>query len=112
MSSYARPCVKCRASVAREGRSLAGARSRVSRPGRGSVRAPGAAPPIVSLIGVYPFFRMNQLIVAYHVRAATAPITLGDELADYKRVPPEKLKPWSLGTGLAVRDWLATRQSA
>jgi len=26
-----------------------------------------------------------------------------------KRVPPEKLRPWSFGTGLAVRDWLAAR---
>ena len=42
---------------------------------------------IVALIGVYSFFRMNQVIVAYHVRAEGT-ITLGEELADYKRILP------------------------
>lgn len=64
---------------------------------------------IVALIGVYSFFRMNQVIIAYHVRAEGV-ITLGDELADYKRVPSEKLRPWPQGTGQAVSDWLAARQ--
>lgn len=59
-------------------------------------------------IGNYAFFEMNQLILAYHV-PARGKITLGDELADYKRVPVERLKPWTLGTGPAVRDWLAQR---
>lgn len=63
---------------------------------------------IVRLIGVYPFERMNQIIVAYHVRA-TGTLTLGDELAGYKRVPPDRLKPWRSGTGQAVADWLASR---
>ncbi len=60
---------------------------------------------ICDLVGVYDFQRRNQLIVAYHVQAA-GDIELGDELADIKRVPPEKLVPWGFGTGLAVRDWL------
>ena len=64
---------------------------------------------IVALIGVYSFFRMNQVIVAYHVRAEGT-ITLGEELADYKRIVPEKLRPWPMGTGQAVSDWLAARQ--
>jgi ADP-ribose pyrophosphatase YjhB (NUDIX family) len=60
---------------------------------------------IVAMIGVYAFVEMHQLIVAYHVRA-TGTVRLGDELADYKRVPPDRLKPWPMGTGHAVRDWL------
>lgn len=64
---------------------------------------------IVSLVGLYRFELMNQLIVAYHVRAS-GPIVLGDELAAYKRIPPEKLRPWPMGTGQAVADWLARRQ--
>lgn len=62
-------------------------------------------------IGYYPFFEMNQLLLAFHV-PAHGPITLGEELADIKRVPIERLKPWTIGTGPAVRDWLANRRSA
>ncbi len=60
-------------------------------------------------IGNYAFFEMNQLILAYHV-PARGEIALGEELADYKRVPVERLKPWTIGTGPAVRDWLAARR--
>ena len=35
-----------------------------------------------------------------------------NELADYKRVPPEKLRPWPMGTGQAVTDWLAARHDS
>jgi NADH pyrophosphatase NudC (nudix superfamily) len=63
---------------------------------------------IVSFIGAYAFAEMNQLILAYHVRAH-GEIALGDELAGVKAVPPDKLRPWPLGTGRAVRDWLERR---
>ena len=63
------------------------------------------------LIGLYPFSAMNQLIIAYHVRA-TGEICLGDELDQYKLISPTALKPWSFGTGLAVADWLKQRTSA
>jgi NAD+ diphosphatase len=59
-------------------------------------------------IGNYAFFEMNQLILAYHV-LTRGEIALGEELAAIKRVPVERLKPWTLGTGPAVRDWLARR---
>lgn len=62
-------------------------------------------------IGYYPFFEMNQLILAFHV-PASGEITLSEELADIKRVPVERLKPWTIGTGPAVRDWLAHRFAA
>lgn len=60
----------------------------------------------VSLIGVYPFERKNEIIIAYHVQTAGV-IVLNEELAEFRLVPPEKLRPWEFGTGLAVRDWLA-----
>ena len=60
-------------------------------------------------LGNYTFFEMNQLLLAYHV-TAWGDIILGDELADIKRVPVERLKPWTIGTGPAVRDWLALRR--
>ena len=63
---------------------------------------------IVRLVGVYPFELMNQIIVAYHVRAKGEPV-ISDELAGFKRVPIAKLRPWDMGTGQAVKDWLAAR---
>lgn len=66
---------------------------------------------IVSLVGVYPFAPMNQVIIAYHVRAE-GEITVGDELAAVKEIPIAKLRPWPFGTGDAVRDWLANRPSS
>lgn len=62
------------------------------------------------LVGNYAFFEMNQLILAYHV-PARGEIILGAELADIKRVAIERLKPWTIGTGPAVRDWLASRRN-
>lgn len=60
------------------------------------------------LIGVYEFARMNQVIIAYHVVAGGA-IRLGEELVDYRLIEPAKLRPWPLGTGLAVADWMRAR---
>jgi len=61
-----------------------------------------------TLIGVYPFFPANEVVIAYHVRAV-GEIVLNEELAEYRLIEPGKLKAWEFGTGLAVRDWLAGR---
>lgn len=63
------------------------------------------------LVGLYPFGRRNELIIAYHV-PATGTVRLNEELADVRRIAPEKLRPWDFGTGLAVADWLKRRTSA
>lgn len=64
----------------------------------------------VNYIGMYPFYRMNQLIIAYHVLAEEGEIKLDtSELEDYKLVPIEKVRPWNAGTGVALRDWLRTK---
>jgi len=63
---------------------------------------------IVGLIGVYAFPQRNELIVAYHVEAQ-GEVALGDEIEEVKRVDPARLRPWPLGTGLAVADWIARR---
>ncbi len=68
----------------------------------------GLTATAVTLIGVYPFHRMNQVIIAYHV-VASGPITLNDELVDYRRVEPAKCTAWKAGTGYALRDWLRSR---
>jgi NADH pyrophosphatase NudC (nudix superfamily) len=68
----------------------------------------GLATISADLIGLYPFPRMNQLIIAYHV-VASGDIVLNEELAEIRMVAPDRVKPWDFGTGLAVRDWLAAR---
>ena len=65
---------------------------------------------IVSFVGHYAFQMRNQIIFAYHVRAQ-GEITLGDELESIKAIPPEEVRPWSLGTGPALKDWLAARRN-
>jgi NADH pyrophosphatase NudC (nudix superfamily) len=64
---------------------------------------------VVAPIGVYAFPERNELILAYHVEAR-GEVRPGTELAGYKRIRPEKLRPWPFGTGHAVRDWLAKRE--
>jgi NADH pyrophosphatase NudC (nudix superfamily) len=60
------------------------------------------------LIGVYDFARRNEVIIAYHV-LAEGEVRLGEELADYRLISPERLRPWPMGTGLAMADWLRAR---
>lgn len=61
------------------------------------------------LIGVYPFPRRHEVIMAYHVMACGI-IRLNEELVEFRRIAPDKLRDWDYGTGLAVRDWLRTRR--
>jgi NADH pyrophosphatase NudC (nudix superfamily) len=61
-----------------------------------------------SLIGVYPFERMNQVIIGYHVRA-TGTISLNEELDAFKLMSPEDCVAWPTGTGYALRDWLRSQ---
>lgn len=65
-----------------------------------------AGPP--TLLGVYGFDRLNQVIVGYHVQA-TGTITLNEELDRYKLVEPADCVAWPTGTGFALRDWLRTK---
>jgi len=63
---------------------------------------------IVSFVGHYPFELRNQIIFAYHV-FAEGEIELGEELESIKAVAPEEIRPWEVGTGPALKDWLASR---
>ncbi len=65
-----------------------------------------ADPP--TLVGVYPFHQMNQVIICFHV-TATETITLNEELDDYKHFPLEKCRVWPYGAGPGLRDWLRSR---
>jgi NADH pyrophosphatase NudC (nudix superfamily) len=64
---------------------------------------------IVSFVGHYAFEQRNRIIFAFHVRAE-GEIVIGDELAASKALAPEEIRPWEIGTGPALKDWLASRQ--
>jgi len=61
-----------------------------------------------TLIGHYPFERMNQLIIAYHVKAE-GEVVLNEELAEWRYTPFHRVKYWPAATGLALRDWLLSQ---
>jgi NADH pyrophosphatase NudC (nudix superfamily) len=62
----------------------------------------------MSLIGVYDFQRMNQVIIAYHA-LARGEVRLSPELAEYKLFAPADVRCWRAGTGYALADWLRSR---
>jgi ADP-ribose pyrophosphatase YjhB (NUDIX family) len=62
----------------------------------------------LSLIGVYDFQRMNQVIIAYHA-VARGEVRLSPELAEYKLYDLLDLRCWRAGTGYALADWLRSR---
>jgi NADH pyrophosphatase NudC (nudix superfamily) len=62
----------------------------------------------INLIGVYEFFRMNQVIIAYHARAE-GEVRLSPELAEYKLFAYDEALCWPAGTGYALADWLRGR---
>ena len=71
----------------------------------------GIVPKSVNFVGLYPFFRMNQLLIIYHAEIdENAEIVLqASELADYRKVPISEVQPWDAGTGHGLRDWLRTQ---
>lgn len=61
-------------------------------------------------LGFYPFKRMNQIIMAYHVIAHEGEIQIDPvEIAAYKEIPVEKVRPWTAGTGKALQKWLNSK---
>jgi len=61
-----------------------------------------------TLVGVWDFQRMNQIIVAYHV-VAHGEVRLSPELVEYKLFRPEDIVCWPAGTGFALAKWLRAK---
>ncbi|MBK0391982.1 NUDIX domain-containing protein [Ramlibacter algicola] len=61
-----------------------------------------------SLLGVWDFQRMNQVIIAYGVKA-TGDVRLSPELAEYRLYEPADVRCWPAGTGYAMAEWLRRR---
>jgi len=62
----------------------------------------------LNLIGVYEFFRLNQVIIAYHA-VAEGEVRLSPELAEYKLFAYDDVMCWPAGTGYALAEWLRGR---
>lgn len=62
----------------------------------------------ITLVANYIYDRKNEVMLCYHV-VATGEIKLSPELIDYKRVKPEKLRPWPRSTGFALADWMRSK---
>lgn len=62
----------------------------------------------LNLIGVYEFFRMNQVIIAYHARCE-GEVRLSPELAEHKLFACDDVLCWPAGTGYALAEWLRSR---
>jgi len=65
---------------------------------------------IVTFVGNYSFFERNQLILAFYIQAQ-GEIQMGEELEEVKMILPEEVRPWSKGTGPALKDWLEARKA-
>lgn len=69
----------------------------------------GLVGEVNGFIGYYSFFKMNQIILAFWV-TASGELTTGDEIAEVKYVPKEKLDPGQFSrlviTSAIVKDWL------
>ncbi len=62
----------------------------------------------LGLVGVHDFQRMNQVIITYHA-VAHGEVRLSPELSEYRLLPPEQVRCWRAGTGLALAAWLKSR---
>jgi NAD+ diphosphatase len=59
----------------------------------------------IELIEVYPFYRMNQIIIGYYVRASGT-VKLNEELRSYKHIKKQDLYHSDSATGYILRDCL------
>jgi NAD+ diphosphatase len=58
-----------------------------------------------TFVGNFVFQKMNQLLIAYHVRV-TGEVTLNDELDDYIIVSKDRLVGWNKSKKFEVGEWL------
>ena len=69
----------------------------------------GLTGEVRELVGLYPFKRMNQIVIVYHVVTEPGEVVLNEELAEYKALDPGEVRYWPSSTGWAVKDWLEAR---
>lgn len=63
------------------------------------------------LLGCWEFLRMNQVLIAYHVRVhgKASDVRLSPELAEYRWQTAEEAQCWPAGTGYALAEWVKSK---
>ncbi|RAV98938.1 NUDIX domain-containing protein [Pseudochryseolinea flava] len=59
----------------------------------------------ITFIGMYPFVKTNQLLIAYHIMAS-GEVMINDELDDFKVVQKDVLHGWRDTNRFEVAQWL------
>lgn len=60
------------------------------------------------ILGSWEFLRMNQVLVAYHVRV-DGDVKLSPELLEYQWKTPQEARCWPSGTGYALAHWVRSK---
>lgn len=60
------------------------------------------------ILGSWEFLRMNQVLIAYHVRAH-GDVTLSPELLEYQWKSAQDVRCWPSGTGYALAHWVHSK---
>jgi NAD+ diphosphatase len=60
------------------------------------------------ILGAWEFLRMNQVLVAYHVRV-DGEVKLSPELLEYQWHSAQSVKCWPSGTGYALAHWVRSK---
>lgn len=60
------------------------------------------------ILGSWEFLRMNQVLIAYHVRVS-GEVQLSPELVEYHWKTPQTARCWPSGTGYALAHWVRSK---
>lgn len=60
------------------------------------------------IIGCWEFLRMNQVVIAYHVRV-DGEVKLSPELVEYQWKTAQEARCWPSGTGYALAHWVRSK---
>ena len=60
------------------------------------------------LLGCWEFLRMNQVLIAYHVRVEGS-VQLSPELVEFRWQTAQQVRCWPSGTGYALAHWVRSK---
>lgn len=60
------------------------------------------------MLGAWEFLRMNQVLIAYHVRVEGS-VQLSPELVEFRWQTAQQVRCWPSGTGYALAHWVLSK---